>query len=190
MMSFQKKTPFFLGLIALILAACAAPAPKVAVKQAPLGNFKLGFVVVVADKVKKGPLSRTASQAELIAALKPKLQRAFGAYTGTKFYNLGVSVDAYVLAVPGVPIIASPSSLLLVTLSVWDDAKAKMILKKPKQFTIFEKISGKSLFGSGLTQNKEQQLDGLTDSAVRRIQKFMHDNIALFQNVKTPVPKS
>ncbi len=187
----NRVTPLVLVLLAVVLAACAGPpAVQIPVAPDPLGDFKLGFVVVVADKVQKGPLSRDASQAELIAALKPKLDRSFAAYTGTKFYNLGVSIDSYVLAIPGIPIVASPSSILIVTLSVWDDAKQKMILDEPKQFTILEKISGKSFFGSGLTQNKEQQLDGLTDSAVRQIEKFMRDNISLFQNAETPAPKS
>jgi len=183
----QRSHPLLIVLALLALSACApkpaAPlAPPPVVKPAPLGDFKLGFAVAVADKVKKGPLSREASQDELVNAMKTELNRVFTAYEGSKFYNLGVSIDAYILAVPGIPIVASPSSALVVTLSVWDDAKAKMILDEPKQFTVLEKFSGKTLFGSGLTKSREQQLAELTNAAVKQMQDWLYKNESLFQS--------
>jgi len=188
---FHRIRFFLFGVLALSLAACAAaPKPEVVVAPAPMGDFKLGFAVAVADKVQKGPLSREVTQNVLVNAMKSELDRVFSPFEGSKFYNLGVSVDAYVLAVPGLPIVASPSSALVVTLSVWDDAKQKMILAEPKQFTVLEKLSGKSIFGSGLTQTKEQQLASLIHSAVKQIEAYLRENESLFQNATPPVTKS
>ncbi len=189
----HSRRGLLLLFVALTLAACApkpAPvSPAPIVKPKPLGDFKLGFAVAVADKVKKGPLSRNATQDELVTAMKTELDRVFGAYEGSKFYNLGVSIDAYVLARPGIPIVASPSSALIVTLNVWDDAKAKMILDKPKQFTVLEKLSGKTLFGSGLTKTREQQLAELTQAAVKQMEDWLHANESLFQHGKDKAVK-
>jgi len=183
----QKAWMLLVGLVAFALIGCAQPAPEVVTKPDPLGNFKLGFAVAVADKAKKGPLSRIASQAELAGAMQAELDRVFKPYEGTKFYNLGVSVDAYALALPGIPILASPKSALAVTLSVWDDKAEKMILEKPQRFTVLEKISGKSFFGSGLTQTREEQLASLTHSAVQQIQTWMRKNESLFQDPEAVV---
>ncbi|MFT4716697.1 MAG: hypothetical protein ACI861_000527 [Paracoccaceae bacterium] len=178
----RKAKLALLGLAALVLASCAETTETVAVAPDPLGDFKLGFVTVFADNAEKGPLSREATPDELEFGLKNEMDRAFQAYNGTKFYNLAVSVDTYILAIPGIPLVASPKSALIVSLNIWDDAKGERIGEEHQQFTILEKITGGSLiFGSGLTQSKEEQLIGLQKSAVKRIEAWLQENKQLFE---------
>jgi hypothetical protein len=169
------------GLAALLLASCAETTDVETGPPEPLGDFKLGFATVFADNAEKGPLSREATSDELEIGLKAEMDRVFGAYSGSKFYNLAVSVDTYILAVPGIPLVASPKSALIVSLNVWDDAKNARISEEHKQFTVLEKITGGSLLlGSGLTQSKEEQLIGLQKSAVKQILAWLQENDHLF----------
>jgi len=183
MTSFNKRARAALfAIVALALGACAAPTTKEALaKPDPLGDFKLGYAIVVSKNAKKGPFSREMPKAEVGAALKSELEKVFGAYEGKSFYHIGVSVDAYILAMPGIPLVASPKSALIVTVNVWDDAKQAKILEENKQFTILEPLSSRSIFGSGYTQTKEEQLAGLTKATVKQIQRWMRENEAAFK---------
>ena len=76
---------------------------------AELGAFKLGHNVVVASKMRKGPISRDATEEEWVNALRSAIDTRFGRYEGPQLYHLGISVEGYMLAPPGVPR-DSPSS--------------------------------------------------------------------------------
>ncbi|NOX39301.1 MAG: hypothetical protein GXP05_01975 [Alphaproteobacteria bacterium] len=137
--------------------------------------------------VQKGPLSRSIDPAEIKAVLQPKLETALRRYQGTRLYHVAVAVDAYILAVPGIPLVASPKSALIISVDVWDDKKQAKVMDR-KQITVMEAISGKSFFGSGLTQNKEQQLASLTTSAVKLVEKWLRKNEALFKSDPADTP--
>ncbi len=139
----------------------------------PLGDFSLGHNIVVAPKVVKGPVSRTASEAELTEALKKAIADRFDRYQGDKQYHFGVSVEGYVLAQPGVPLVLSPKSVLIVRLTVWDDALGKKLNDEPKQITVLEEISGETLIGSGLTQTAEEQLRNLSENVSKSIERYL-----------------
>ena len=117
-MSLRALTALALSLA--VLAGCGAN--DLDEPPAPLGNFALGLNVVVADNMQKVPISRDATVDEWEAAMKKAIDERFGRYEGTKLYNFGISVDAYALAPPGIPLIASPKSALVVTVTIWDDA--------------------------------------------------------------------
>lgn len=176
------RRTLMIGSLALMLAACSGPTTEISTAAPePIGDFKLGIVTVFAKNVQKGPLSRTASIPELEAALKSEALRVFTPYTGTKFFNIAIAVDAYVLATPGIPLIASPKSGMVVSLNVWDNAKKTVVTEEHKQFTSLEKITGGSFFlGSGLTLSKEEQLAELAVSAIKQIEAYMRENQHLF----------
>ena len=148
--------------------------------KADLGDFKLGLNIVVADNMKKVPISREATPEEWEAALTKGIADRFGRYgeTGTKFYNFAVAVDGYALAPPGIPVVAAPKSILVISVSIFDDATATVINpeEKGKQFAIFEESSAKTLIGSGLTQSKEEQMANLSVAAAKAIEAWMRDN--------------
>ncbi len=154
------------------LAACTNPndldnAPT------PLGDFKLAHNVVVAPNITKGPASRDASATEWIAAMTKAVDERFSRYDGDKLYHIGVSIEGYVLAVPGVPIVASPKSALILNVTVWDDAAGNKLNEKPEQVTVIESFSGETWLGSGLTQSKQEQMTNLSRNAAKLIQNWL-----------------
>ena len=155
-----------------ILSACAGAA-DLKDPPVPLGNFSLGHNIVIAPKVVKGPVSRPASEEELTTAIKKAIADRFERYDGDKTYHFGVSVEGYVLARPGVPIVLSPKSVLIVRLTVWDDALGKKLNDKAEQITVLEQISGETIVGSGLTQTADVQLKNLSENVSKAIERYL-----------------
>lgn len=166
----------------LLLAACASkdgldePPP-------PLGDFRLGFNVVVGKTASLIPPSRGATAEEWEAVLGEEIDKRFRRYEGERLYHFGVSVDAYALAIPGVPVVVKPRSVLVFTVTVWDDATQQKLNVEPQQMTVLEStgfLTGKSIIGSGLTQSKEEQMRNLSYAAARAIQRWLVKNEAWF----------
>lgn len=173
----RKAAAMFARLIALCLgltlvAACTNPND---LDRAPadLGNFALGHNVVVAPNLTKGPVSRDATEEEWATSMKAAIDERFGRYSGDKLYHLGISIEGYVLAIPGVPLVASPKSALILNVTAWDDAAGKKLNDKPEQVTVVESFSGSTFLGSGLTQSKEKQMENLTRNAAKLIQNWL-----------------
>ncbi|HAW46959.1 MAG TPA: hypothetical protein DCX34_06930, partial [Roseovarius sp.] len=103
----------FMALLGLLAVAACTNANDLDSEPAYLGNFRLGHNVVVAPNLTKGPASRAASQEEWIDAMTRAINERFTRHEGSKLYHLGVSVEGYVLAIPGVPVVASPKSALI-----------------------------------------------------------------------------
>lgn len=158
--------------VALTMTACTNP-NDLDEKPAYLGDFHLGHNVVVAPNLTKGPASREATKEEWATALKKAVDDRFSRYEGDRLYHLGISVEGYVLAVPGVPVVASPKSALILNVTVWDDAKQVKLNEKPEQVTVVETFSGNTWLGSGLTQSKDQQLENLSRNAAKLIQNWL-----------------
>lgn len=170
------------AILALGVIAACGPREDFSQPPATLGNFQLGFAVVVTDNMQKVPISREASGEEWKAALQKALDDRFGRFEGGKLFNIGVAVDGYALAPPGIPIVASPKSILVVSVAVFDDAAAEMMNEggKGKQITAFEETSGDTLIGSGLTKTKEEQMESLAFVAAKKIEDFLRENPTWF----------
>lgn len=170
-----------------LLAACQKN--NLAEPPAPMGDFAMGLNIVVTEKMQKIAISREASQEEWKAAMTKAMADRFGRYddTGTKLYNIGISVDAYALAPPGIPVVLKPRSALAITVTVWDDAAQKKLNPEAKQITVFEGTSGKTIVGSGLTQTKEEQMAILSYNAAQAVQDWMLDNPEWFGLPPKPV---
>lgn len=169
------KKPVLAVLLALTLAACA-PSPKVDMAPKDLGDFRLGFDIVVANKMKQVPPSRKATPEEWKAAMKAQIEQRFRKYQGSRLYHIAISIDAYSLAIPGIPLIFTPKSILVFTVNIWDDAKQAKLNKKPKQITVFEALTPGSLVGTGYTETRKQQMASLARSAGRQIENWMVRN--------------
>ena len=161
------------------LASCAQE--NLAEKPEPLGDFALGLNIIVADNVQKVPISRDATVEEWETAMVKAVNERFSRYDGAKLYNIGINVDGYALAPPGIPVVAAPKSILVITANVWDDAAGKKLNEKGKQLTVFEQFSGESaILGSGLTRTKEQQMESLSRNAARAVEEWMRLNPTWF----------
>lgn len=160
------------GLALFGLVACSSTG-DLEEKPEPLGDFAFGHNIVVANNMVKGPVSRDAEQEEWVTALKQAIGTRFDRYEGDRLYHFGVSVQGFVLAKPGLPVVASPKSVLILNLDVWDDAKGVKMNAEPKQLTVLERMSGETFIGSGLTQSKEVQMKNLSENAARLIKNYL-----------------
>ena len=163
-----------LSLSLLLVVACAQS--DLAEPPVPLGDFALGLNIAVADNAQKVPISRDATEEEWETAVKQAVADRFGRYEGTKLFNIGISVDGYALAPPGIPVVAAPKSVLVVTANIWDDAAGKKLNAEGKQFTVFEGLSGETVIGTGITRSKKQQMDALSYNAVKRVEAWLLEN--------------
>ena len=161
-----------------LLAACAAE--DLSAPPTPIGDFQLGFNSVVADQAQSVGPSRKATPDEWEAAFKQEIGKRIGRYSGNRIYHVGVGVTAYALAVPGVPIVLSPKSVVVFSVDVWDDALQRTVNAESKDFTVFEGISGATVIGSGLTKSRVQQIATLSENAARQIGEWLVENKAWF----------
>lgn len=174
-------------LIALCLACflvAGCQASDLANPPSDLGQFRLGHNVVVAPNLTQGPLSRAATEDEWIAAVSSAVGARLGKtrYQGAGLYHLGISVEGYVLAAPGVPLVLSPKSALILSVTVWDDAARAKLNPEPEQITVLESLSGETLIGSGLTKTREEQIENLSFNAALAIEKWLVRNADWFRD--------
>jgi len=143
-----------------------------------LGPFRLGLNVVVADNMQKVPISRDATVEEWETGLKKAVANRFGPsrYDGDRLYNIGINIDGYALAPPGIPVVAAPKSVVVVSANIWDDANHQRLNPEARQFTIFESLSGESVIGTGLTSTKTQQIDALSYNVAKALEGWFLDN--------------
>jgi hypothetical protein len=156
----------------VVLSACngASDLDKPAV---PLGDFNLYHNIVVAPKVQKLPISREVSEEVLTTAVKDAIAERFDRYEGARNYHFGVSVEGYVLAPPGIPLVLAPKSIMILNLTVWDDAAGKKLTEEPHQITVFESLDQGPIVGSGYTKTAEEQLKNLSQNAAKSIENYL-----------------
>lgn len=147
----------------------------------PMGEFRLGYNIVVAKNAQKVPISRDATTEELEGAMKAAIDERFSGYEGRKLYHIAINVDAYALAPPGVPIVASPKSVLVISANVWDDIQRRKLNDEPEQMTVWENLTGATAIGSGLTQTKEIQMQNLARNAAKMVQDWMLEHPEWFE---------
>jgi hypothetical protein len=162
------------GLI-LVLAACA-DGTNLGDERAELGDFRLAHNIVVAGNAQIGPLSRTVEASAWEEALRGEVARRFGRYEGDRLYHIAIGVDGYVLAVPGIPIVAAPRSALIIGVHLWDDELGRPLNEEREQFTVFEDLSGGTIVGSGLTRTAEEQMASLARNAALMIENWLSEN--------------
>lgn len=165
---------FALGLLFVALVGCAEKGDTP--EKLDLGDFTLGHNIVVAPDLKKGPTSRNATPEELTEAVKAELDKRLGRYEGERLVHLGVNIGAYVLARPGLPLVYTPKSVLAMNVTAWDDRAGKKFHDKPKQVIVLENLGESFIVGSGLTQTREEQIDGLAKNTARAIEKWLAEN--------------
>ena len=164
------------GCAVLLVAGCAAQ--DLDEPAADLGPFRLGLNIVVADNMQKVPISREATVEEWETGLSKAVANRFGParYDGDRFYNIGINIDGYALAPPGIPVVAAPKSVVVVSANIWDDANQQQLNTEARQFTIFENLSGESVIGTGLTSTKKQQIDALSYNVAKALEGWFLEN--------------
>ena len=171
--------PIARGLAALSLvglAACASMTEELATTPTPIGEFRHGYNIVVAVDPQKGSFSREASSEEWVEVMKQAVGDRLGRYEGGAYYHTAVAVQGYVLAQPGIPIVASPKSVLIFNVTFYEDATQTKLNEEPIQLTVFEPGGAGTLFGSDYTKSREEQMEGLAFNAAKAIERLMRQN--------------
>ena len=149
-----------------------------------LGEFKLRVNYAFADKAVQGPVSRDATPDEWTDAIQNAVDIRLGRYEGAQEYDIGISLEGYMLAPPGIPVIYNPKSTAIVLVNVYDVNK-KEFLAKGKQFQVLEDTTGGSaLKGSGHERTKEEQMSGLALKVADRVEEWLaeeHQDNGWFQ---------
>lgn len=169
-----------LGLLAVLLLSGCTSGRELGVERTELGDFRLGHNIVVEENAQIGPLSRTAEPGAWTEALTREIDRRFSRYDGDRLYHIAINVQAYVLAVPGVPLVLSPKSALILGVTVWDDAAGGKLNETPHRITVLESPSAETAISSGLTQTAEVQMQNLAENAGGAIERWMASNPAWF----------
>lgn len=169
------KTLAALGLAGLI-AACSSSGADLGDTHEEFGDFRLCYNIVTTNDAVQGPFSREADIDVFADRIRDQIDRRFGRYEGTRLYHIAIHLDAYVLALPGVPLVASPRSALIISVNLWDDALGRPLNEESRQFTVLESASGEALLGSGLTQTADEQMQQLTENAALAIEGWMLEN--------------
>lgn len=158
----------------LTLAACGGgdlsrPAPQ-------FGDMALGYTIVVAKNAQTVGPSRQAEPEEWEAVIKQAVEARIDRQTGEKLYHIGIGIDAYALAVPGIPVVLNPKSVLAASVTLWDDTAQVKVNAEPERFTVFEQLSPETVISSGLTQTRDQQMANLSAALARAIERWLVEN--------------
>ena len=118
-------------------------------------------------------MSRDATPDEWTKAIQNAVDIRLGRYEGAQEYDIGISLEGYMLAPPGIPVIYNPKSTAIVLVNVYD-VKQKEFLAKGKQFQVLEDTTGESaLAGSGHSRTKEEQMSGLALKVADRVEEWL-----------------
>lgn len=168
--------PVLAAMAALALTACDAERDLVE-PVVPLGEFRLGHNIVVADQVQKVDPSRDVTPDEWEAAFTSAIDRRFSRYQGNQYYHIAVAVAGYSVAVTGIPVVLAPKSVLIIDVTIWDNADGGSKLNpEPERFTILESFGSGGPIGSGATMTKDEQVAQLAANAAKRIENWMREN--------------
>lgn len=154
-----------------LVSACT----QTQIDEAPedLGAFKLRVNYAFADKAVQGPVSRDATPQEWTEAIQKNVDLRLGRYPGTQDVDIGISLEGYMLAPPGIPVIYNPKSTAIVLVNVYDVEK-KEFLAKGKKFQVLEDTTGDSaLQGSGHVRTKQEQMNGLALKVADRVEEWL-----------------
>ena len=171
----SSRRLFLMASLAL-LAACGDKTPLADQPVEPIGEFRLVHNIVTVNHIQKVQPSRDVPPQEWDDAVTEAIQARMGRYQGSQMYHLGVNILGYSVAVPGVPILLAPKSVVVVDVTVWDNFKAGKINATPKRMTKFESASPDLFIGSGLTKTKDEQVANLAANVALQVEKWLREN--------------
>ena len=163
--------------LALAMAACSAPDADLADAPEPIGDFRLGYNIVVADGVQKVEPTRDVTEEEWEAAFTEAIDARFSRFTGDRIFHIAVAVNGYSLAVPGIPLVAAPKSVAIIGVTIWDDAAGAKINEEPEIIVVYERLGAEAaVMGSGITLSREEQIENIAQNGARLIERWMRRN--------------
>ena len=175
---------FFLMFVGLALLGCAAE-DDLTLVPTPLGQFRLGHNIAIADNTTRGPFSRDFSEAQIEASVQSAVAKRLRRYDGDGLYHLGIVIGGLILAQPGIPVVYSPKSVMIVDVSVYDNTTQKRLNDEPKRMTVGEGFrNAVPILGSGMVRTADEQLSNLSAALAHDIEEWLNENPEWF----TPRP--
>lgn len=167
---------FFALLAFATLAACAAE-DDLTLPPEPIGQFRLGHNIAIADNVTKGPFSREFTEDQLEAAVQNAVAERLRRYDGDGLYHLGIVIGGIVLAQPGIPVVYAPRSAMIVDVTVFDNDTRKKLNDEPFRIIAGEGLQNAApLIGSGYVRSADEQLENLSKEVAKAIEAWLRDN--------------
>lgn len=166
-------------LIASVLFSLIGCAPQddLSRQPEPLGQFRLGHNIAIADNTTRGPFSREFSEAQIEKSVQDAVGKRLRRYDGDGLYHLGIVVGGLVLAQPGIPVIYAPSSVMIADVTVFDNTTQKKLNETPMRLTVGEGVGNAvPILGSGLVRDADQQLENLSLALAREIESWLNKN--------------
>jgi len=164
-----------LALVTGLLSACAVT--DLGDTPEPMGRFLLGHnMAVVSEDVEILQISRKIENDVWVDIVRDEMNTRFSRYDGDEYYHISTAVLGYILAPPGIPVVAAPKSILMADVYLFRDSDGgKTITGEPKRFTVFEE-GGDALIGSGLTRTAEEQARSLARNLAKQVHVWMLEN--------------
>ena len=119
---------------AMILTGCTSE-EDLTLTPEPLGQFRLGHNIAIADNVTLGPFSRELSEQQIETSVQNAVAERLRRYDGDGLYHLGIVIGGLVLAQPGIPVVYAPSSVMIVDVTVFDNTTQKKLNEEPFRIT-------------------------------------------------------
>jgi hypothetical protein len=168
----------FIGsLVCLTVLACGTVEEDLSEAPMPLGQFRLGHNIAIADNVTKGQFSSEFTDIQIEVAVQNQVAQRLRRYDGDGLYHLGIVVGGIVLAQPGVPIVYAPKPVMILDVTVFDNATQEKLNAEPKRIFAGEGMRNAVPFlGSGNVRSVELQLENLSASAAREIEAWLREN--------------
>ncbi len=161
----------FLAAMLVLLTACG----ETTLNEAPedLGDFNMRVSFVYTDKALQWPLSRAAETSEWNEPIERAVEARLGRYNGSGKYDVPITLEGFLLATGGIPVLVNPNSAAVVNVFVYD-VSGKTFLAEKVQMEIFEDTTGESaLVGSGHSRTKAEQIDGLALNIADKIEEYI-----------------
>lgn len=167
--------------ILIVAAACALAGCDVeedlSLAPEPLGQFRLGHNIAIADDVQRGPFSRQFTEQQIEVSVQNAVAKRLRRYDGDGLYHLGIAVGGLVLAQPGIPVVYAPRSTMIVDVTIFDNFTQKKLNDEPKRFIVGEGFSNAVPFlGSGYVRSADEQLENLSANLAQRIEAWLREN--------------
>lgn len=170
---------------ALIIAGWLAGCAPSEVSKEPIGDFRLGHNITIADNIQAGPFSRELVEAEIETAMQDAIEDRLGHLDGDGLYHIGIYIGAAVLALPGVPLVYTPSSNMVFEVNVFDNNTRERVHGEAHRMLVGEGFENTvPILGSGLTRPRAQQIENIAQNAARQVEAWMRENEEWF----TPEP--
>lgn len=164
-------------MVFVVLAACDAPPDKVDDTPAPLGQFRLGHNIAIADHATMGPFSKDFTETEIEVSIQNAVANRLRRYDGDGLYHLGIVVGSLELAEPNGPASLARQPAMIADVTVYDDGTGEILNDRPLRITAGGGFrSTLPIFGSRFVPTVEVQLQNLSTDLSRQIETWLLAN--------------